>query len=173
MSKSEYLTDRDTFYRLFQQADNGRRLVAAAVEAGSALYFDSSDICTFRYHAFIRSLLSKCGETSFAALVLRPAPEAYFYRHFSKYPALIFQPEHSDQDFVASLNADPGGSLADAFDANSERYIVFPLHGEWAIYADRKFEVAAMAGPSEVLDFARKNYPFAVFEENAEFVVKD
>ena len=109
MSKSEYLTDHEAFDRLWKQAGEGKRLVAAAVESGTALYFDSSDICTFRYHAFLRSLLSERRETAFAALVLRPAPEAYFYRHFGKYPAFIFLPEHSDQEFVASLNSDPGG----------------------------------------------------------------
>jgi hypothetical protein len=104
---------------------------------------------------------------------LRPAPETYFYRHFAKYPAFIFLPEHSDQDFVESLNSDPGGSLADAFDANSEQYVVFPLSGKWVIYADRKQELAAMAGPSDVIEFTRKHYPFAVFEKNPGFVIGD
>jgi len=173
MSKSEYLTDHEVFDRLWKQAGEGKRLVAAAVESGTALYFDSSDICTFRYHAFLRSLLSERGETAFAALVLRPAPEAYFYHHFGKYPAFIFLPEHSDQDFVASLNSDPGGSLADAFDANSEQYVVFPLNGEWVIYADRKQELAVMAGPGDVLEFTRRRYPFVVFEENPGFAIRD
>ncbi|WP_176060908.1 hypothetical protein [Paraburkholderia sp. BCC1876] len=173
MSKSEYLTDHATFDRLRRQADEGKRLVADAVRDGTALYFDSSDICTFQYHAFLRSLVAKTGETAFAALVLRPAPEEYFYHHFAKYSALIFLPEHSDQDFVASLNADPGGSLADAFDANSERYAIFPLSGKWAIYADRQQELAAMAGPRDVLAFTRLHYPFAVLEESPGFAIVD
>jgi hypothetical protein len=173
MSKSEYLKDSELFDRLRKQSDKGMRLVANAVRSGTALYFDSSDICTFRYHGFIRSLLSNRGETSFVALVLRPAPDDYFYRHFGKFPALVFLPEHSDRDFVASLNADPGGSLADAFDANSERYAVFPLSGEWMIYADRKQELAAMAGPPDVLEFTRSHYPFSVFEENPGFAIED
>jgi hypothetical protein len=152
MSKSEYLKDSELFDRLRKQSDKGMRLVANAVRSGTALYFDSSDICT---------------------LVLRPAPDDYFYRHFGKFPALVFLPEHSDRDFVASLNADPGGSLADAFDANSERYAVFPLSGEWMIYADRKQELAAMAGPPDVLEFARSHYPFSVFEENPGFAIED
>ncbi|MFL9899115.1 hypothetical protein PQR71_13280 [Paraburkholderia fungorum] len=173
MSKSEYLTNRELFDRLRKQSDESMRLIANALRSETALYFDSSDICTFRYHAFIRSLLLNRGETSFVALVLRPEPDDYFYRHFGKFPALVFLPEHSDRDFVASLNADPGGSLADAFDANSERYVVFPLSGEWAIYADRKQELAAMAGPPEVLEFTRSHYPFAVFEKNPGFTIDD
>ncbi|MFM0553244.1 hypothetical protein P0D69_20035 [Paraburkholderia sediminicola] len=173
MSKSEYLTDHKVFTRLWKQAAEGRKSVAAAIQSDTALYFDSSDICTFRYHEFVRSLLSERREVEFAALVLRPAPETYFYHHFAKYPAFIFRPEHSDQDFVASLNADPGGSLADAFDANSEEYVVFPLSGEWAIYADRKQELAAMAGPRDVLEFARRRYPFAVFEKNPGFAIRE
>lgn len=173
MSKSEYLTDREAFNSLWRQAREGKQLVAEAVRTGMALYFDSSDICTFRYYAFFRSLLLETSEAAFAALVLRPAPEEYFYHHFAKYPVLIFSGEHSDQDFVASLNADPGGSLADAFDANSERYAVFPLSGKWAIYADRKQEFAAMAGAPDILEFTRQHYPFAVFEENPGFVIED
>jgi len=64
-------------------------------------------------------------------------------------------------------------SLADAFDANSEQYVVFPLSGEWVIYADRKQELAAMAGPGDVLEFTRLRYPFVVFEENPGFAIRD
>ncbi|ACD19409.1 hypothetical protein [Paraburkholderia phytofirmans] len=173
MSKSEYLTDRQSFDRLRKRAAAGLKMVTTAVASNAAIFFDSSDICTFRYHKFLRALLSERGEAEFAALVLRPDPEAYFFHHFSKFSALIFRPDHSDEDFVVSLNSDPGGSLADAFDANSERYIVFPLSGEWAIYADRDQELAAMAGPPEVLEFARQHYPFEVHKTNPGFVISD
>lgn len=173
MSKSEYLTDRETFNRLWKQAVAGRELVVAAIESNKAIFFDSSDICTMRYHNFLRALLTERGEVEFAALVLRPDPETYFYHHFARYPAFIFGPDHSDKDFVVSLNSDPGGSLADAFDANSERYIVFPLSGEWAIYADRHQELSAMAGPRDVLEFARQHYPFEVQEKNPGFAIGD
>jgi hypothetical protein len=104
---------------------------------------------------------------------LKPDPLNYFHHHFSKYPAVVFRPEHDVRDFVDSLNADPGGSPADAISNNSERYVVLPLPGDWIIYADLKQELAAMSGPTDIIDFARKHYPFNVFESNPGFTISD
>lgn len=173
MTTSNYITDFDQFEHLWTKARAGLQALPDAIQEGAALYFDSCDVSTLKYFRFIRALLEFNALDTFAVLVLRPDPVTYFHRLFGKYPAIILRPEHCETDFLASLHADPGGNLVDAIATNSERYAVFPIGGEWIIYADRFQEVAVMSAKPDVLTFTREHYPFNVFESNPGFSLID
>ncbi|MEZ0604237.1 hypothetical protein ACAX43_19050 [Paraburkholderia sp. IW21] len=169
MSKPDFITDLAIFLPLWERAHAGREKLAGASSA-ELLYFDSVDISTQRFFELIRALLAFKDASDFATLVLKPDPFSYFHFHFHKYPGFVHRAEHSDDDFFESWQKDPGDSPADCLWANSERYAVLPIPGEWFVYADRKWEMGVLSGPPDIVAFARSFYPF-FFDPGEEFII--
>jgi hypothetical protein len=137
MTKPDFIGDSTIFGPLWERA-NTRVKTLAGIPPADLLYFDSVDISTQKFFELIRALLAFKGASDFATLILKPDPFSYFHFHFRKYPGFVHHAESTDDDFFESWQKDPGDSPADCLWANSERYAVLPIPGEWFMYADRK-----------------------------------
>jgi len=115
-------------------------------------------VTTHHYYRFVRDLLrfTDSSHDPFAFVGLRPDPFNYFFRHFSKYPAIVFQPAHSEADYCRLLQSDPGASPADALAYNTWSYVVLPLSGGWITCGDDSSEIAIFSSTPNVVEFARK-----------------
>lgn len=159
MSAIDFISDSVTFVSLWNRVNEGVKRISG-IRPTDLLYFDSIDISSQKFFELIRALLALEGTTDFATLVLKPDPFDYFHFHFGKYPGFVHGVEHTDNEFFEALMKDPGDSPADCLWANSERYAVLPMQGEWFVYADRKQETGVLSGPPDVMAFARSFYPF-------------
>jgi hypothetical protein len=159
MNDIDFMGDSATFLPLWERASASAQALAN-IPSRDLLYFDSVDISTQKFFDLIRAMLAFKGATDFASLVLKPDPFSYFHFHFGKYPGFIHRAEHTDDDFFESWQKDPGDSPADCLWANSERYAVLPIPGDWFVYADRKWEMGVLSGPPDIISFARNFYPF-------------
>jgi hypothetical protein len=171
-SRGSFLNNQDDFMPLWNRANACLQTLSSARPAEPALYFDSIDISTSTFFFFIRSLLEFEGADTFAVLALRPDPFGYFYHHFKKYPAFIVRPEHDVDDYFAFLNADPGDSPADALANNAQRYAILPTGGSWFVYGNWSKEMSVLSGPSKLVEFGHRNYPFFL-DPGPEFRIAD
>lgn len=156
MNERIFLDNTSEFNTLWTKAKAGTRLLAS-VAAADLVYFDSAIVTTHHYYRFVRDLLrfTDSSTDSFVFVGLRPDPFGYFFRHFSKYPAIIFRPSHTELDYCTLLQSDPGGSPADALAYNTRGYVVLPTAGDWITFGDDSSEIAVFSGTPEVVAFAR------------------
>lgn len=144
MNKIDFIHERCKFMPLWERANTSTKALVT-ISSTDLLYFDSVDISTQKFFDLIRAMLVFKGARDFASLVLKPDPFSYFNFHFGKYSGFVHRAEHSDDDFFESWQKDPGGSPADCLWANSERYAVLPIPGDWFVYADRKWEMGVLS----------------------------
>jgi hypothetical protein len=161
MSTLDFIRSREAFEPLWRRARECMDRVAIT-PASELLHFDSSNIVTEVFRNLIRSVAAFKGAGDFAMIVLNPDPFSYFNFHFGKYPGLIVEAHHTDDEFFEMLMKDPGDSPADAIGFYSEQYVVLPISGDWFIYADRGWDggTGVLGGPEDVMTFARKRFAF-------------
>jgi hypothetical protein len=159
MNTIDFIHERCELMPLWERATAGVQTLRDR-SSTDLLYFDSVDISTQKFFDLIRAMLAFKGARDFASLVLRPDPFSYFHFHFGKYPGFIHRAEHTYVYFFVCWQWDPGGSPADCLWADSERYAVLPIPGDWFVYADRKWEMGVLSGPPDIISFARNFYPF-------------
>ena len=82
------------------------------------LTFDDACLLTSDFGLLVQFLLSLSGDRYADYVVLVPDPIWYFHRHFGKYPAVRIDAGDSAEEYLASLNEDPGSSPADAIGTN-------------------------------------------------------
>lgn len=170
--QNSFLNDLDDFMSLWNRANAQIQTLGNEKPANPPLYFDPIDISTPTFFSFIRTLLAFEHSDTFAVLALRPDPFTYFYHHFKKYPAFVVRPEHSVDDYFAFLNADPGDSPADALATNAQRYAILPMDGSWFVYGNWSKEMSVLSGPSTLIEFGRRSYPFFLCP-GADFCIVD
>ncbi|MFM0248660.1 hypothetical protein [Paraburkholderia sediminicola] len=156
MRKQIFVDNPTEFHDLWGRATAGLRLLQRAPQQ-EVVYFDSAIVTTRYFYQFVNDLFrfANVAADSFAYVGLRPDPVGYFFHHFSKFPAIIFQPTDSEADYCTMLQADPGGSPADALAFNTWAYVVLPSSGDWIAYGDDSKEIAVFSGAPEVNEFAR------------------
>jgi hypothetical protein len=156
MRKQIFIDAPAEFHDLWVRATAGVRVLQRAPQH-ELVYFDSAIVTTRHFYQFVKDLFRFANATadSFAFVGLRPDPVEYFFNHFSKFPAIIFQPTDSEADYCTMLQADPGGSPADALAFNTWAYVVLPSSGDWIAYGDDSKEIAVFSGAPEVNEFAR------------------
>jgi len=161
MSNIDYIHDAEVFTPLWRRARECMEQVATT-PASDFLHFDSSNIGTQIFLDLIRSIAAFNGAGEFAMIVINPDPFSYFNMHFGKYPGVIVEAQHTDDDFFEILMRDPGDSPADAIGFYSEQYAVLPMSGDWFFYADRGWDggTGVFSGPPEVMTFARQRFAF-------------
>lgn len=115
MRKQIFVDDPAEFQELRVRATAGLRMLQFTSQ-NEIVYFDSAIVTTHHFFEFVNDLFCFTNATadSFAFIGLSPDPLGYFFNHFSKFPAIIFQSTDSEADYCAMLQADPGGSPADA-----------------------------------------------------------
>lgn len=174
MEQRVFIADPAEFDDLWTRATTGMRSLQQTA-ISELVFFDSSIVTTRHYYRFVRDLLrfTESSEDSFAFIGLRPDPFKYFFHHFSKYPAIVFQPSHNEADYCRLLQADPGGSTADALAYNTWSYIVLPLSGGWITYGDDSSEIAAFSSTPEIVEFARKRLARDLLRPNPNFKIID
>jgi hypothetical protein len=156
MRKQTFVDNPTEFHDLWVRAIDGVRALQRASQH-EIVYFDSAIVTTRHFFKFVRDLFRFTNATadSFAFVGLRPDPLGYFFNHFPKFPAIIFQPTDSEADYCTMLQADPGGSPADALAFNTWAYVVLPSSGDWIAYGDDSKEIAVFFGAPEVNEWAR------------------
>jgi len=156
MEKQIYIDDPIAFDSLWSRATDGMRTLQQHA-SHELVYFDSAIVTTRHFYRFVRELLrfTDTATDSFAFVGLRPDPFGYFFSHFSKFPAIVFQPEDDEMNYCTKLQTDPGGSPADALAFNTWAYVVMPQAGGWIAYGDDSKETAAFASSHEATAFAR------------------
>jgi hypothetical protein len=161
----DFIHERSEFTLLWARATGCVQMLRGKPST-DLLYFDSIDLQTQKFFELIRHLLALRGATDFATLVLKPDPFSYFNFHFGKYPGFIHRAGNTDDQFFDFLWEDPGDSPADALGVNSEYYAVLPLPGDWIAFGDRSWGTGVLYGPPEIMECARKFYPFFISPPN-------
>jgi len=101
------------------------------------LIFDDAEICTTKFANLLQLLMEWSDDLAAAYVVLDPDPVHYFYRLFNRYPAIEIAHGDSARDYLQLLNADPGGSPADAVGTNWWTCVIVPTSGKWFVHALR------------------------------------
>jgi hypothetical protein len=96
------------------------------------LVFDSAMLSTRSFREMLNTLSSMSGDAYIDFLLLEPSPE-YHLLHFGKYPLLRILTTDSADDYIAFLNADPGGSPADAVGVNCRHFVIHSSSQAWFI----------------------------------------
>lgn len=174
MRNQIFVDDPTEFHELRVRATAGVRMLQCAPQ-NEIVYFDSAIVTTHHFYKFVRDLFRFTNGTadSFAFVGLRPDPVGYFFHHFSKFPAIIFQPTDSETDYCTMLQADPGGSPADALAFNTWAYVVLPSSGDWIAYGDDSKEIAVFSGAPEVNEFARTTLARDIVRPAPDFKIID
>src|SRR6266702_1254365 len=174
MEKRIFVDNPAEFHDLWTRATAGVRLLKHAPQ-DKVVYFDSSIVTTRHFYQFVRALLNftNADTDNFAFVGLRPDPVGYFFNHFARFPAIIFQPTDNEADYCAMLQADPGGSPADALAFNTWAYVILPRSGQWIAYGDDSKEVAAFVGTAEANEFARATLIRDIVRPGADFKIVD
>ena len=148
MNNIDFISNSAALLPLWERA-NASTKALTNVPFTDLFYFDSVDISAQKFFDLSHAMLAVKGATDFASLVLEPDPFNYFHFHFGKLPGFVHRAKHTDDDFLESWQKDPRVSPADCLWANSERYAVLPIPGDWFAYADRKWEMGVLCGPCE------------------------
>jgi len=132
-----------------------RKIVSSVIKRESALpdqvfkdcmkqfLFITFDLVLMRqFFMHMKSFMHAIGEKDFMFSVINPAPDAYFYKHFSKYSVIAISIADSEDDYIAALDSDPGNSPADAIMHNSNLILIHSTTSKWAIYAERELGIA-------------------------------
>lgn len=174
MKKRVFIDNFAEFQNLWTRATAGTSSLKET-PSDDLVYFDSGIVTTHHYYRFVRDLFqfTDSSEDPFAFVGLRPDPFRYFFYHFSKYPAIVFQPAHSEADYCRLLQSDPGGSPADALAYNTWGYVVLPLSGGWITYGDDSSEIAIFSSTSDVVEFARKRLVRDLLRPDPNFKIID
>ena len=88
----------------------------------------------------IMNLSKELGYEEFAAMMINPDPEDYYYYHFNKYGVFIFNCNDSYDDIANIRMQPPPENQADAFEFIVNSYALFPICSEmpeWCVYRDR------------------------------------
>src|ERR1700744_4572798 len=104
MRKQIFVDDPAEFHDLWIRATAGVHMLQCAPK-NEILYFDSAITTTHHFYQFVRDLFrfTDAAADSFAFVGLCPDPVGYFFHHFSKFPAIVFQPTASEADYCAML----------------------------------------------------------------------
>ena len=122
------------------------------------LIIDFDEIFLPNFFRKIRTFLTSVGEREFSLLSIDPHPEAYFHRHFHKYPLIKFSIENTEDDFISMLDEDPGDSPADSVSVRTDRLVVYS--DNFFIYGGRELElgVAVISDDSKIEDAFVSSY---------------
>jgi hypothetical protein len=92
MRKQIFIDAPAEFHDLWVRATAGVRVLQLAPQH-ELVYFDSAIVTTRHFYQFVKDLFrfASVDADSFAFVGLRPDPVGYFFNHFSKFPAIIFQ----------------------------------------------------------------------------------
>lgn len=174
MEKQIFVGEPAEFHDLWVRATAGVRRLKQTPE-DKVVYFNSAIVTTRHFCQFVRALLNFTSQNTdnFAFVRLHPEPVGYFFHHFSRCPAIIFQPTDNEADYCGMLQADPGGSPADALAFNAWAYIVLPRSGNWIAYGDDSKEVAAFVGNAEANEFARATLARDIVRPGVDFKIVD
>lgn len=174
MDKKIFVDDPAVFQNLSERAAAGLRLIRRAPQ-DQLVFFDSAIVTTHHFFRVIRALQvsTKEEKDTFAFVGLRPDPVGYFFKHFSRFPAIVFRPADNEADYRTMLQTDPGGSPADALAFNTWAYAVFPQSGQWIAYGDDAKEVAAFSGTAEANAFVRTKLGRDVVHPASDFKLID
>ncbi|ASL46815.1 hypothetical protein bAD24_III05455 [Burkholderia sp. AD24] len=174
MEQRIFVENQVEFNDLWTRATAGTRSIKGT-PTSDLVYFDSSIVTSHHYYRFVRDLLrfTDSSDDAFAFVGLRPDPFNYFFHHFSKYPAIVFQPAHSEADYCRLLQSDPGGSPADALAYNTRGYVVLPISGGWITYGDESSEIAIFSSTPDVVEFARKRLARDLLRPDPNFRIID
>jgi hypothetical protein len=106
MRKQIFIDAPAEFHDLWVRATAGVRVLQLAPQH-ELVYFDSAIVTTRHFYQFVKDLFRFANATadSFAFVGLRPDPVGYFFNHFSKFPAIIFQPTDSEADYCKLIQA--------------------------------------------------------------------
>lgn len=159
MNKLDYLYDLESFSTLRNRAIAGVKLLANKPR-DELFYFDPIDIATQKFFDLVQTLLAFERGSDFATLILKPDPIHYFHHHFGKYPGFIHGQDNTDEEFFHFMMQDPGDSPADALGINHEHYVLLPIVGDWIAFGDRSWDVGVFYGSAEIMECAKKFYPF-------------
>lgn len=147
----KFVTNREDFeainFLINAIVDKHRRLpeVVFFDGYGEFSFFAFDKIFTKDFFRRAIEFIMKCGENVFWVSVIDPDPEKYFFNHFIHYGTIECAVGDTDESYISALNADPGGSPADALIHNSNVIAVGSPSADWIIFGDRAADVAVCA----------------------------
>ncbi len=160
----QWIEQKEEFAKLFLEArtcvyvDSGRYPTTLR-----RLIFDDAEIRTTKFADLLQHLMDLSGDLTAHYIVLDPDPVHYFHRHFSKYPVITIARGDSASDYLALLNADPGGSPADAVGINWWACVIVPPSSKWFVHAlrDSDSNSGHLWIPPEWVTKVAEVYPYA------------
>jgi hypothetical protein len=165
-----WIEEKAAFDKLFLEArtciyiDSGREQTTL-----QRLIFDDAEIRTTKFATLLQCLMRWSGDQVANYIVLDPAPVHYFHHHFNRYPALEIAQGDTAREYLALLNADPGGSPADAVGINWWACVIVPPSIKWFVHAlrDSGNNGGHLWIPPHWIEKVAEVYPYARIEAAA------
>lgn len=142
----EFLTDDTLFLKKISEVES---VVKRDVQLPKQVFckdfskfvvIDFDEIFIDFFHK-INAFLLASSEFQWTFAVIDPNPQTYFYYHFKKYPVFEVTIEDDIENYKSLIWEDPGDSPADSLDTNAAVIVVYSKTLNWAIYADKEFEI--------------------------------
>jgi hypothetical protein len=118
------------------------------------------------FFRLIKSLLARSDDGAAYYLTLDPDPLAYFAT-FAKYPLVELKASDSDDDYIATLNAEIGDNPTNALGTNWWKYVVAPKSNRWFVVGTRDFSNDTNGHiwcPRGWSQWVKNEYPSAISE---------
>lgn len=119
------------------------------------LFSDFDTLFTKMFFDGFIKYLRKTEQYEFLYYVADPDPENYFFFHFGFYNVLKGNVDLNYELFQSRINADPGGSSADAIIHNTNLVSIFSNDQSCVIFGDRENEISVIGftNKKELSDF--------------------
>jgi hypothetical protein len=161
-----WVTDLERAKQILLQAGTCKlvdnRRVATSLQCIS---FDDAGTCTTEFGAFLHRLMQLSADEMCHYVVLDPDPKHYFLHHFKKYPIIEIRSEDTLDQYIASLNEDPGGSPPDAIGTNCYEWLIIPQSHLWFVHCLRSNNDSGghLWLPERWIEDARAAYPWLTY----------
>lgn len=116
----------------------------------STLYFSACDYEDVRSGDFgdvLASLCSSYGDESVTVLAVQPDPVRYFRRHFGYYPCFRLSVDEVPSGYWEGMDRAPGAAVGGSIFWNAEVIAAVGSRGQWAVWAERDWELGILACP--------------------------
>ncbi|GEM_PF-3259273 len=163
INKVEFNKLLDRIEKILTGEDFPQKVLADKYEY--AILFDFETVFSEDLFSVIKGLMERTTTEIFYLLVAEPNPFSYFFKSFNRLPVISISRDLSFKEYIAALNADPGGSPADALIFNSSILYIVSEDLDIIYFFDRKNEIGiGYFSERSTYEYARSIHKFGVID---------
>lgn len=109
------------------------------------LFITFCDLLLKPFPTLLKRYLTTKGETGFWVTAVDPDPRQYFAKHYGFFNTFEMRVTDEDEEYFSALHNYPKENGADALAINTNLLLVASFSHQWAIWADRDYDMAICA----------------------------